>query len=126
MKKWNNCIRNITINKDIYLTDIHNLTGYTMEFANYDNTMQMSRISMGTRSPRSPRSPRTPRSPQKVVKYNNIQEQLDFAVGKYDEVLRKFMNTPCCNITQKLQEDVWAWGLFSETVLPMLKFIDEE
>lgn len=71
-------------------------------------------------------SPRTSRkSAKKVVKYSNIQEQANFASKKYGEVLHQLMNTPFCNITPKLQEDVWAWGIFTDTVLPMLKFIDE-
>ncbi len=76
----------------------------------------------------SPRKPKSPRSPKRNigVKYHTVQEQLDFASVKYDEVLSKYMNTPCCNITPKMEEDVWAWGIFSETVLPMLTFIDEE
>jgi hypothetical protein len=79
-------------------------------------------------SPRKVRSPRSPKSHKKnvSVRYSNIQEQLDFAVIKYDEVVMKYMNTPCNRITSKMQEDVWAWGIFSETVLPMLKFVDEE
>lgn len=64
-------------------------------------------------------------SPKKVVKYNSIQEQCDFAALKYDKVLNNFMTTPCCNITSKMEEDIWAWGIFTETILPMLKFIDE-
>lgn len=71
----------------------------------------------------SPRGQYSPRSP---VKYNNIQEQLDFASRKYEEVLNKYMRTPCRYITEKQEEDVWAWGIFSEVVLPMLKIIDEE
>jgi len=69
--------------------------------------------------------PCLPKSLRKKVKYNNIQEQSDFATAKYNEVLTKYLNTPCCNITSKMQDDVWAWGVFSETVLPMLAFIDE-
>ena len=78
-------------------------------------------------SPRSPaRSPRRQNSPRSPVKYNNIQEQLDFANVRYQEVLNKYMNTPCTSITYKQEEDVWAWGIFSEVVLPMLKIIDDE
>lgn len=73
----------------------------------------------------SPKDPKSPSKTRKSTNYNNIQEQCDFAVMKYGEVLNKYMNTPCCNITSKMEEDVWAWGLFSETVLPMLTFIDE-
>lgn len=73
---------------------------------------------------RTPR--RTPESPRSPVKYNNIQEQLEFANSKYEEVLNKYMRTPCRYITEKQEEDLWAWGLFSEVVLPMLKIIDEE
>lgn len=78
-------------------------------------------------SPRTPRSQNSPRSPRKTpVKYNNIQEQIDFATGRYEELLKKFMKTPCNRITSKQEEDVWAWGLFSEVVLPMLKIVDED
>jgi hypothetical protein len=81
-------------------------------------------------SQRTPRrtpgnSPRGQYSPRSPVKYNNIQEQLDFANRKYEEVLNKYMKTPCKYITEKQEEDVWAWGLFSEVVLPMLKIVDE-
>lgn len=78
-------------------------------------------------SPRSPaQSPRRQNSPRSPVKYNNVQEQLDFANVKYQEVLRKYMSTPCSSITSKQEEDVWAWGIFSEVVLPMLTIIDDE
>lgn len=88
--------------------------------------------SPSTRTPRmtqgnSPRRHYSPRSPRKSpVKYNNIQEQLDFANYKYQEVLNKYMRTPCKYITEKQEEDVWAWGIFSEVVLPMLKIVDDE
>lgn len=78
-------------------------------------------------SPRTPRrSPKNQNSPRTPVKYNNIQEQLDFANMRYAQVLNRYMNTPCNHITYKQEEDVWAWGIFSEVVLPMLKIIDEE
>jgi hypothetical protein len=73
----------------------------------------------------SPTPPNSPRKRSGGVKYNNIQEQLEFATVKYNEVLDKYMSTPCNKITKKQSDDVWAWGIFSETVLPMLKFIDE-
>lgn len=67
-----------------------------------------------------------PRSPRKKdVKFTNIQEQLVFSQVKYGEIVDKYMNTPCCCITKKMQDDVWSWGLFSEVVLPMLTIIDE-
>lgn len=71
-------------------------------------------------------SPRGQYSPTKSPGYNNIQEQLDFATVRYEEVLNKYMRTPCKYITDKQEEDVWAWGIFSEVVLPMLKIIDDE
>lgn len=96
------------------------------------NDTTTPRNSPSRRTPRrtpgnSPRRQYSPRSPRKSpVKYNNIQEQLDFANMKYEEVLNKYMRTPCKYITEKQEEDVWAWGVFSEVVLPMLKIIDEE
>jgi hypothetical protein len=76
---------------------------------------------------RKQRSPRKKKKEKKVhhIRFNNIQEQLDFSQVKYDKIVDKYMNTPCCRITEKKQDDVWAWGLFSEVVLPMLTFIDE-
>lgn len=92
------------------------------------NSRQTPRRTPGNSSRgNSPREQYSPRSPRKSpVKYNNIQEQLDFANSKYDEVLNKYMRTPCRYITEKQEEDVWAWGIFSEVVLPMLKIIDDE
>lgn len=89
-----------------------------------DNNNTITPRNSPVRSPR--RSPRNQNSPRTPVKYNNIQEQLDFANMKYEQVLNKYMNTPCNHITYKQEEDVWAWGIFSEVVLPMLKIIDEE
>ena len=57
---------------------------------------------------------------------NSVHEQLEFAKLKYESVLRIYNSTPQHKISAKLQEDVWAWGTFSQQVLPMLTFIDEE
>lgn len=93
----------------------------------YNNTSTPRNSPRSQTSPRTPtRSPRRQNSPRSPVKYNNIQEQLDFAEVKYQQVLNTYMNTPCSCITSKQQEDVWAWGIFTEVVLPMLKIIDDE
>ena len=57
---------------------------------------------------------------------NSVHEQLEFAKLKYESVLRTYYSTPPHKITTKLQEDVWAWRTFSQQVLPMLTFIDDE
>jgi hypothetical protein len=93
----------------------------------YINTSTPRNSPRSQNSPRTPnKSPRSQNSPRSHVKYNNIQEQLDFAEVKYQEVLNKYMNTPYGCITSKQQDDVWAWGIFSEVVLPMLKIVDDE
>jgi hypothetical protein len=56
---------------------------------------------------------------------NSVHEQLEFAKLKYESVMRIYNSTPPHRISAKLQDDVWSWGLFSQTVLPMLTFIDE-
>jgi len=105
-------------------------TGYpVIQFGSFRKNVQCQgastqRSTPSTGTPRGYYSPRSPR--RSPVKYNNIQEQLDFANSKYEEVLNKYMRTPCKYITEKQEEDVWAWGIFSEVVLPMLKIIDDE
>lgn len=56
---------------------------------------------------------------------SSIHEQLMFAQRKYQEVLAQQNNTPKHLHSKKSEEDVWAWGMFSETVLPMLLFVDD-
>lgn len=56
---------------------------------------------------------------------NSVREQLAFAQQKYQEVLSEHINTPQHLHSKKQDEDVWAWGIFSETVLPMLLFVDD-
>lgn len=65
-------------------------------------------------------------SPRKNGSTNSVHEQLEYAKLKYESVLRIYNSTPQHRISAKLQDDVWSWGLFSQTVLPMLTFIDEE
>lgn len=107
-------------------------SGYpVIQFGSLRYDAQQTPRNSPRKTPRSPsrsprRSPRKQNSPRTPVGYNNIQEQLDFANMRYEQVLNKYMNTPCTHITYKQQEDVWAWGIFSEVVLPMLKIVDEE
>ena len=65
-------------------------------------------------------------SPRKNGSTNSVHEQLEFAKLKYESVLQTYNSTPPHKISAKLRDDVWSWGLFSSTVLPMLTFIDEE
>lgn len=76
-------------------------------------------------TPRSQRRNGSPRSP-KGTNFTNIQEQLEHATVKYEEVLKKYMRTPCNRITRQQEDDLWAWQLFAEVILPMFKFVDEE
>lgn len=71
--------------------------------------------------------PHLKKANKKPVKQGNtsIREQLLFAQQKYQEVLSEHLNSPKHLHSSKSDEDVWAWGLFSETVLPMLLFVDD-
>ena len=74
--------------------------------------------------PSSPRSPKTVRK-AKDDRILNVRNQLAYAQQRYKEVLHNVALTPSHKITPKIEEDVWAWGIFSETVLPMLSFLDD-
>jgi hypothetical protein len=72
----------------------------------------------------------TPRGVKRIREAKNdrlasIQSQLVYAQKKYQEVLLKVSTVPTEMLTAKDEEEVWAWGMFSETVLPMLLFIDD-
>ena len=74
-----------------------------------------------------PSSPRTPQTVKlaKDDRILNIKNHLVYAEQKYKEVLHKVAIIPAHNITPKMEDDVWAWEIFSQTVLPMLSFLDD-
>lgn len=52
---------------------------------------------------------------------SSVHQQRKYAESKLHKVQHKLACTP----TNKLEEDEWAWRIFSQTVLPMLSFLDE-
>jgi 3-phenylpropionate/cinnamic acid dioxygenase small subunit len=56
----------------------------------------------------------------------SIAEQIEIANEKYNNAVSRYnWNALNRTTTPKMAEDVWAWELFSQTVLPGLTFLDE-
>jgi hypothetical protein len=72
------------------------------------------------KSPKSPKSPKAKASPG----FSSIYEQRLLAESKYDDLVRKTHTMSEEMLTPKLVEDIWAWGMFAQT-LSLLEFIDE-
>lgn len=54
----------------------------------------------------------------------SIRSQLVYAEEKYQSLLEDASNKK--HLSRKEKDDIWAWKMFSETVLPMLLFIDDD
>lgn len=52
----------------------------------------------------------------------SIADQIEYATQKYQETIFTYMND---KPTDRNCEEVWAWGTFSQQVLPCLRFLDE-
>lgn len=57
--------------------------------------------------------------------YSSVQEQKDYAESRLKNLQRKIEKMPQKKVSPKLADDVWAWGMFCQT-LDVLKFIDED
>lgn len=57
--------------------------------------------------------------------YSNVQEQKEYAEKRLKDLQRKIEKMPQKKVSPKLADDVWAWGMFCQT-LDVLKFIDED
>ena len=62
---------------------------------------------------------------------SSVAQQQKYAEKKLQQVERELqvvrMQSDTFNKAKKeqLEEDVWAWSIFSQTILPMLSFLDE-
>lgn len=56
---------------------------------------------------------------------SSVSQQLKYAESKMQQVQQQYALTPIKRRTEKLEEEVWAWTIFSQTVLPMLSFLDD-
>jgi hypothetical protein len=56
---------------------------------------------------------------------SSITQQRRFAESKFISVQRQLANTPASKKREMLEDDMWAWGIFANTVLPMLSFLDD-
>lgn len=56
---------------------------------------------------------------------SSIAQQRRFAESKFLNVQRQLANAPTSKFRKRLEDDVWAWGIFASTVLPMLSFLDD-
>lgn len=54
----------------------------------------------------------------------SIRSQLVYAEDKYQRLLNEASKKK--RLSKKEKDDIWAWKMFSETVLPMLLFIDDD
>jgi hypothetical protein len=52
---------------------------------------------------------------------SSVYQQRKYAECRFKQLQQKLANKS----TDILEEEVWAWGIFSQTVLPMLSFLDE-
>lgn len=57
--------------------------------------------------------------------YSSVQEQKKHAETRLKNLQRKIEKMPQKKVSPKLADDVWAWGMFCQT-LDVLKFIDED
>jgi hypothetical protein len=56
---------------------------------------------------------------------SSVLEQQKYAERQLHKAQKQLASTPACRKTEKLKEEVWAWEIFSQTVLPMLSFLDD-
>ena len=78
---------------------------FDIEFSHSFNPMQIKKVKPGYLS--------------------SVYEQRKYAENKLQQMQQKLACTPLYKRTDMLEEEVWAWGIFSQTVLPMLSFLDE-
>ena len=61
----------------------------------------------------------------RVGGYSSVQEQKKYAESRLKDLQRRVEKMPKKKVSPKLADDVWAWGMFCQT-LSVLEFIDED
>lgn len=56
---------------------------------------------------------------------SSISQQRRYAEYRLYHVQQQLDRTPLWKRTEYLKEEVWAWEIFAQTVLPMLSFLDD-
>lgn len=56
---------------------------------------------------------------------SSVSQQLKYAQRRLFQVQQQLAKAPLGERIDKLEEEVWAWSIFSQTVLPMLSFLDD-
>jgi hypothetical protein len=56
---------------------------------------------------------------------SSVVQQQKYAERQLCKAQMKLATAPPSKRKEQLEDDVWAWGIFSQTVLPMLSFLDE-